>query len=100
MPIFNNIMLTADDVEVPPKPHEDGGPFEVRVDAEVTPRRGSVLVHEVRLFHGPKVMLTPEGKDEVRRQVHLRHQERTARGKGRSMDELALDSSVEEGMHG
>jgi hypothetical protein len=96
MPVYNNIPLTKNHVQVPPEGHEDGEPFHVHVDGEFFPALGGVALHSVRRPDGTEVMLTAEGKDEVKRRVHLRHEDNNRSG----MEALGMYASVGRGMFG
>lgn len=100
MPTFNNIRLTKSDVQTPPDGYEDGQPFHVHVDAEIVPSLGGIVLHSVRRTDGTRLMLTVSGKNEVKRQIHLRHEDIERDLPNPGMKDLRMDASVERGMFG
>jgi len=100
MPTFNNIRLTADDVQTAPEGFEDGQPFHVHVDAELMPHMGGIVLHSVRRTDGTRLMLSSSGKCEVKRQIHLRHEDSERGLPDPGMNALRMDASVERGMFG
>lgn len=100
MPTFNNVRLTAEDVQTAPKGYEDGQPFHVHVDAEIMPSMGGIVLHSVHQTDGTRVMLMATGKDEIKRQIHLRHEDSERDLPNFGMNELRMDASVERGMFG